>query len=147
MRLQQWVDNKLLRLHTTNSGEISKLFSIVDRDIIEAKRATSLDWQFSIAYNAALKLCTILLYAKGYRTGSNGHHYYTIQSLPLILGDEFKDSADYLDACRKKRNEVEYDTVGTVAEEDVRELLTFIEKLRTDVFQWLNQEHPELLKP
>jgi hypothetical protein len=96
MRLQQWVDSKLLRLHTTNSGEISKLLSIVDRDIIEAKRASSLDWQFSIAYNAALKLCTIVLYAEGYRTGSSGRHYYTIQSLPLILGDEYKERADYL---------------------------------------------------
>ena len=146
MRWQHWVDNKLLRTYTTNSDEISTLLSIVDRDIIEAKRAGSLDWQFSIAYNAALKLCTIVLYAEGYRTGSNGHHYYTIQSLPLILGEEYKESAVYLDVCRKKRNQVEYDTVGTVAEEDVRELLTFAESLRTDVIQWLKQQHPELLK-
>lgn len=79
MRLQQWAEDKLLRLHTTDSKEISKLLSIVDRDILEAQRAASLDWKFSIAYNAALKLCTILLYAQGYRTGSRGHHYYTIQ--------------------------------------------------------------------
>lgn len=146
MGLQQWVDDKLLRLHTTNSREISRLLSIVDRDIIEAKRAKSLDWQFSIAYNAALKLCTILLYAEGYRTGSNGHHYYTIQSLPYTLGDEYKESADYLDACRKKRNKVEYDAVGTVTEDDVRELLTFAESLRADVTKWLQQKRPELLE-
>jgi hypothetical protein len=136
----------LLRTYTTNSGEISKLLSIVDRDIIESKRADSLDWQFSIAYNAALKLCTIVLYADGYRTGSSGHHYYTLQSLPLILGDEYKESADYLDTCRKKRNEVEYDKIGIITEEDIKELLAFIHNLRDDVIQWLKKLHPELLE-
>ena len=146
MRWQHWVDNKLLRTYTTNSDEISTLLSIVDRDIIEAKRAGSLDWQFSIAYNAALKLCTIVLYAEGYRTGSNGHHYYTIQSLPLILGEEYKESAVYLDVCRKKRNQVEYDKVGITTEQDVKELLAFIHGLRDDVILWLKEQHPELLK-
>lgn len=146
MHLQHWVDNKLLRKHTTNSDEISTLISIVDRDVIEARRASSLDWQFSIAYNAALRLCTIVLYAEGYRTGSNGHHYYTIQFLPFILGDEYKESAEYLDACRKKRNEVEYDKVGITTEEDVKELLAFVHGFRDEVILWLKERHPELLK-
>ena len=146
MRLQQWVDNKLLRPHETNVGEISKLLSIVDRDLLEARRVTSQDWQFSIAYSAALKLCTILLYAAGYRAGSNGRHYYTIQSMPFILGEAYRNSAAYLDTCRKKRNTVTYDTVGVVTEDDIRELIAFTESLRTDVIQWLNQQHPEFLE-
>jgi hypothetical protein len=146
MRLQQWVDSKLLRPHETNAGEISKLFSVVDRDLLEARRVTSQDWQFSIAYSAALKLCTILLYAAGYRAGSNGRHYYTIQSMPFILGEAYRKSTDYLDTCRKKRNEVTYDTSGIVTENDIRELITFTESLRTNAIQWLKQQHPELLE-
>ena len=47
----------------------------------------SADWRFGIAYNAALKLCTILLYAEGYRPEKTLQHYRTIQALPLILGN------------------------------------------------------------
>ena len=55
-------------------------------------------------YNAALKLCTILLYAEGYRPEKTLAHYRTLQALPLILGTERQDDADYLDTCRSKRN-------------------------------------------
>ena len=44
------------------------------------------DWRFGIAYNTALKLCTILLYASGYRAERTLQHYRTIQAMPLILG-------------------------------------------------------------
>ena len=60
-------------------------------------RELSPDWQFGIAYNAALKLCTILLYASGFRPEKNLAHYRTLAALPLILGNERKNDADYLD--------------------------------------------------
>jgi hypothetical protein len=44
------------------------LLSIVDRDLKDAReQAISPDWRLGIAYNAALKLCTVLLHASGYR--------------------------------------------------------------------------------
>ena len=57
----------------------------------------SADWQFWIAHNAALKLCTILLSAEGYRPERNLAHFRTLQALPLILGETQRDDADYLD--------------------------------------------------
>ena len=65
MRLKQWVDNGWLRPHKTSAEEIENLFMIIDRDLKDAKGGISDDWRFGIAYNAALKLCTILLYVEG----------------------------------------------------------------------------------
>jgi hypothetical protein len=62
----------------------------VDRDLKEAEHATSDDWKFGIAYNAALKLCAILLNASGYRPDRLQAHFRTLQSLPLILGAELR---------------------------------------------------------
>ena len=68
MSLKQWLDNGWLRKHITDKQEISNLLQIVDRDLKDAKeKSISQDWRFGIAYNAALKLCAILLAAEGYR--------------------------------------------------------------------------------
>jgi len=105
MSLQNWLDNKWIRRHQTNPQEIGNLLEIAKRDIKDAGfREVSADWRFGIAYNAALKLCTILLYAKGYRPERALAHYRTIQALPLIIGKEKEKDATYLDSCRIKRN-------------------------------------------
>lgn len=103
------------------------------------------DWQFAIAYNAALKLCTILLYAEGFKPERTLHHFRTINALPLILGDRHKSNADYLDLCRKKRNTLEYNHTGGIAESDIQELIKFVEELKTEVITWLFEKHPELV--
>jgi len=145
MSLQQWAANGWLKSHKTSTQEISDLFSIVDRDLTDAEKGFSPDWRFGIAYNAALKLCTILLQASGYRAEKSLQHYRTIHSLPIILGSNRKKDAEYLEACRKKRNIVEYDYVGGATEDDVKELITFIIELRKDVVEWLRKNHPQLL--
>ena len=117
----------------------------MDRDLQDAQGGISPDWRFGIAYNAALKLCTILLYAEGYRPERTLQHYRTIQSLPIILGPERRMDAEYLDACRTKRNRVEYDYVGGASDDDVRELLAFAEELRDQVLKRLRARHPALV--
>ena len=131
--------------HATNPEEIGNLLAIVDRDLQDAQGGISPDWRFGIAYNAALKLCTILLYAEGYRPERTLQHYRTIQSLPIILGPERRMDAEYLDACRTKRNRVEYDYVGGASDDDVRELLAFAKELRDQVLKWLRARHPALV--
>jgi hypothetical protein len=72
-------------------------------------------------------------------------HYRTIQSLPIILSEDYKKDAEYLEACRKKRNIVEYDYVGGATEADADELISFVKELREDVLNWLKTNHPSLL--
>ena len=145
MTLQKWAEYGWLRSHKTSKKEIADLLRIIDRDLQDAAGDISADWRFGIAYNAALKLCTILLYAGGYRPEKNLQHYRTIQALPLILGKKHEQDAKYLDTCRNKRNVVEYDYVGGVTEEDVIELVAYANELRDEVLRWLNERHAELL--
>lgn len=145
MSLADWAANGWLRPHQTTRRQIADLLAIVDRDLADARsQELSPDWQFGIAYNAAMKLCTILLYASGYRPEKNLAHYRTLQSLPLVLGSGRSDDADYLDACRAKRNTAEYDAAGVVSRSEAVELCEFATKLRREVVDWLRQFHPAL---
>jgi hypothetical protein len=140
------VNNGWLKSHKTSIQEISDLFNIITRDIGDAENITvSSDWRFGIAYNAALKLCKILLCASGYRTDSRDNHFRTISSLPLILGNTFSKDADYLNSCRIKRNTVEYDMAGAATEADADELLGFVKEMKIKVTDWLRSVHPEYL--
>ena len=145
MNLEQWANNGWLRSHKTSAREIADLLAIVDRDLKDAEGDISADWQFGIAYNAALKLCTILLHASGYRPEKSLAHYRTLAALPLILGERHKDDANYLDTCRTKRNTAEYDRAGVTTEEDAGELIGFVRELRAEVIDWLRKNHPKLL--
>lgn len=144
MSLAQWAANGWLRPHQTPRRQITDMLAIVERDLADSEQSLSADWQFGIAYNAALKLCTILLYASGYRPEKNLAHYRTLQALPLILGPGRDDDADYLDACRAKRNTAEYDAAGTVSQTEADELRTFVRELRLATLDWLRQKHPGL---
>ncbi len=146
MTLQKWAEYGWIRSHATSRQEIADLLAIADRDISDAKSGgISTDWQFGIAYNAVLKLCTILVHAEGYRVGQGLQHYRTIQALPLILGGNRQADADYLDTCRVKRNTVEYDRIGTTSESEALELIAFAQEFKTEVIEWLKQFHPGLL--
>jgi hypothetical protein len=144
MSLQQWADNGWLRPHQTSPQEIADLAAIVTRDLADAAGSISADWRFGIAYNASLKLCTILLHAAGYRPEKTLQHYRTIAALPEILGDQWQDQADYLETCRRKRNIVEYERAGVVTEQDAAELAAFCQELRLEVLAWLHQHRPGL---
>jgi hypothetical protein len=144
MSLKDWGKAGWLKPHQATRRQIADLFGIVDRDLEDAARGLSADWQFGIAYNAALKLCTILIYAEGWRPEKNLAHYRTLQALPLILGPDRQGDADYLDTCRSKRNMAEYDAAGQVSPKEAKELADFARELRHDVVAWLGNKHPEL---
>ena len=145
MTLKKWAENGWLRQHTTSRKEVSDLLKIVQRDLKDAGGALSSDWKFGIAYNAALKLCTILLHVEGYKSERNLQHYRTIQALPLILGSAKKGDAQYLDSCRAKRNIAEYDRIGVVSATEADELIDFVKTFKDEVTNWLNKNHPELI--
>lgn len=144
MSLQQWAKNGWLRPHVADRRQIAGLLAIADRDIEDASRGISDDWKFGIAYNAVLKLCTVLLYCEGYRPERNLAHYRTLQALPFILGAARQDDADYLDRCRAKRNITEYDSVGQISPDEAAELLSFARELRKAVADRLSAQHPDL---
>ena len=144
MSLSDWAKAGWVRPHKTSRQQITDLFSIVDRDLEDAVQGLSVDWQFGITYNAALKLCTILLYAEGWRPEKNLAHYRSLQAMPLILGKDRQADADYLDTCRNKRNIAEYEMTGQVSAKEARELAACTRELRETVVEWLGRKHPRL---
>lgn len=146
MSLKDFEQKRWIRPHTTSRREIQDLFSIVERDLRDAEVVhISADWRFGIAYNAALKLCTILLYTQGYRSGSGSHHMRTIATLPHIGGLRPQDDADYLDTCRRKRNTVEYTYTGSTTDKEADELIKFSREFQKDLIRWLHATHPDLV--
>jgi len=144
MSLQEFENKGWIRPHTTSRQEIQDLLSIVNRDLQDAEvNQLSADWRFGIAYNGALKLCTILLYTQGFRSGSGRHHMRTIATLPHIGNLRTKADADYLNTCRRKRNTVEYDYSGGATDKDADELIAFTKEFRDDLIHWLYSAYPE----
>ena len=135
-----------MRPHVTDKIEIANLLAIVDRDMEDASASgISADWKFGIAYNAALKLATIMLYAAGFKPEKNLAHYRTLLAIEFTIGEYRKDDAAYLDACRVKRNVVEYDNIGGASHAEALELFEFVKELRTEVLKILSEKHPDLL--
>lgn len=54
----------------------------------------------------------------------------TIALIAYFLEEKGEEYGQYLEVCRKKRNLVEYDSVGGATEEDVAELQEFVEEFR-----------------
>ena len=145
MSLQDWHNFGWLKPHKTSLDELSNLLAIADRDIEDAETADlSNDWKFGIAYNAALKLCTMMLFASGFMPEKALAHYRTLLSLQFTLGPHRKRDAEYLDACRIKRNHVEYDYVEGASAAEAKELLDFARELRTEVLCKLQPKYPSL---
>lgn len=147
MSLQQWARNGWLRPHRSSPREIRDLLGIVERDLLDASGNISPDWRFGIAYNAVLKLATLLLHASGHRPERSLQHFRTLQAVPLLLGGEWERESAYLDSCRMKRNAVEYDCAGGATHRDADELLDLAKKLRVAVIEWIRTQHPELRPP
>ena len=146
MSLKSLLGDGRLRRHTTSATEIADLLKMVDRDLRDTGiEDLSVDRRFTIAYNAVLQLATVVLRASGYRTSGAAHHWATFQVLPDLMGHAERDRADYLNACRRKRNTAVYDAAGVVSDAELRELLAEAESFRQDVLGWLGREHPDLL--
>ncbi len=85
------------------------------------------------------------MYIEGFKPEKALAHYRTLQALPLILGAEKEDDADYLDSCRAKRNIVEYDYIGGATAADANELISFVNDLKNEVLEWIKSKHPQFL--
>jgi hypothetical protein len=124
--------------------EIADLFAVADRDL-KACRTPDLgsDWQFNIAYNAALQLATAALAVAGYRAGRDGHHYRVIHSLEFTVAAGASLIRKF-DIFRKKRNIADYERADTISELEAEEMRELAESLRKTVDAWIRKNHPGL---
>jgi hypothetical protein len=145
MSLTDLASEGKLKTHKTSKAEIDQLLAVFDRDIADAKiTGLSTDRRFVMTYGSALSISIAALAACGYRAASEGHHYWTIQSLAFTLGTDPK-TVDKLNKFRQKRNIADYERIGMASEKEVREMLDLANKLRLDFVEWLKKNHPELI--
>ena len=145
MSLQDWLKYGWLKEHRTSRQEIASLFTVADRDL-EACQTPALiaDWQFNIAYNAALQLASIALAAAGYDAERGNHHHRVIQSLEFTIGLTAATIRKF-DVFRKKRNITDYEMAGAISEAEAEEVRELARTLRRDVEVWIRENHPHLL--
>lgn len=124
---------------------ISRLLVGAEEDLRQCQlEGLGADWRMIIAYTVILNAATAALMAEGYRADRDQHHYRTLQSLEYTAGIE-PATVRLLDGFRKKRHVSTYDRVGSVSDQEVREITQLATGLLERVMAWLVAAHPELL--
>jgi hypothetical protein len=107
--------------------------------------ALSEDRRFATAYNAALQTAKMALACAGYRVASvPGHNRITFQGARLALGKPAGHLTDYFDACRRKRNEIDYTGAAIATRTETEELLFHARAFLNLVESWIAEKHPSL---
>jgi uncharacterized protein (UPF0332 family) len=147
MNLKNYIDKGYLITREPDKEEISKLLKLAERDLqVASKGCHDVDWQFAIAYNAALQLASVVLRASGYRaTTKTGHHWITLTTLPDFMGKELNETRDYFNACRTKRNFTEYCEAGTISQLEAERLIQEVKAFKIKVVSWLKKHHPKFI--
>jgi hypothetical protein len=123
------------------------LRSVVDRDLTDAGLpGLSDDRAFATAYNAVLQLSKMAVACAGYRVVGPGHHRTMFDAMELAIGKSAQHYTAYFDACRRKRNQLDYDVAQVATHTESRELLTKAQEFKTLVEAWIAQRHSSLAR-
>lgn len=132
--------------HTTSKAELDDLRAVIARNLQDAAIAElSADNKFSIAYQAALLTAKMAIACAGYRVKGQGAYQTTFQALPLAMGSSLRAIADHFDRCRRKRNDLAYDSQGVVTETDAAELLRKREEFKERVELWIAKMYSQFI--
>lgn len=136
-----------LKTHSTSKQELDDLRAVVERDLADAAiAALSADRRFATAYNAALQAATMAIACAGYRTSGMGHHQTTFEAAELALGTISAPFIAYFDACRRKRNTVDYDRAHVATDTEATEILKRATDFLALTETWIAQNYPALKK-
>lgn len=140
-------DNKV-HTHTTSIQELNEIRRLIARDISDATiPALSEDRRFATAYNAALQTGKMAIACAGYRIASvPGHHRLTFEATKIALGASAAHLTDYFDACRRKRNEIDYTGAAIATTTEAEELLLHAKAFLKLVEDWIEATQPALKK-
>ena len=125
MSIEELIKNGSIHPFKATQDEVDKAVEIARRDLALAKNILeeSLDWSYSIAYNAVLQACRAYMFRLGYRPASVEAHKNTFEFMQFAVDEPLKESISYFDRVRKKRHRTIYDEVGLITEKEAKELL------------------------
>jgi len=104
------------------------------------------DARIGLAYPAVLAIGAAGLASAGYRAGKDRHHERVIDSL-LHTARTDPAVVARLHRFRRMRNEMTYERLGTVTEQEAAGFTTLVRELRSALVAWLTTKHPALLPP
>ena len=148
MSWKKLLQERKVHHHRTTTQEISELRRLIARDLADSSiPALSEDRRFATAYNAALQSAKMAIACAGYRIGSvPGHHRITFEGAKLALGKSAAHLTDYFDACRRKRNEIDYTGAAIASGTEAEELLLHTRAFIELVEKWIETNHAGLRK-
>lgn len=146
MSWTQFLAKREIVTHTTSLQELNNLRALIARDLSDAAIASlSADRCFATAYNAALQAATIAIACSGYRVSARaGHHAVTFEAAQLALGPAVAPLTDYFDACRRKRNTIDYQNSSVATSTEAKELLRKADEFHHLVETWVTKNCPTL---
>ncbi len=145
MSWQKLLKERRVKPHETSPQELKGLRAVIERDLADASLpGLSADRRFATAYNAVLQISKMVIACVGFRVAGLGHHQMTFEVIELAMGPKVSDLADYFDACRRKRNLVDYDMADVATQTEADELLSQAKRFRDMAEAWIAEHYPEL---
>ena len=125
MSIDKLIEDGSIHPFRATPEEIRRAMDIARRDIALAESILdeSLDWSYSIAYNAVLQACRAYMFHQEYRPTTSEAHKATLAFMQIAVEEPIKKTVSYFDRVRKKRHRAVYDEVGLVSEKEARQLL------------------------
>ena len=129
----------------TSRQEIQDLRGAAARNLRDARlKGLSADNAFGLAYEAAFLLAKAVIACAGYRVRGLGAHHTTFVALEVAMGASGAQTAAYFDRCRRKRNDLSYDSADIASEAEARELRREVEAFRVTALAWIEKHYPRL---
>ncbi len=145
MTWKKLLTEKRVEAHKTSKQELDDLRSAVERNLHDAAvKGLSADNSFGMAYEAGLLLAKMAIACAGYRVKGLGAHQTTFAALKLAVGPSMAKTASYLERCRRKRNELSYDSAGVVTDTEAAEILAKVRSMQKALEEWIAKNHPAL---
>jgi uncharacterized protein (UPF0332 family) len=148
MSWKQLLAENKVHTHRTSKKELDGLREVISRDLTDAAvKGLSSDRQFATAYNAALQTAKMAIACAGYRlANTQGHHRLTFDSARVALGASASRSLDFFEACRRKRNTIDYDQASVATETEAAEVISEARSFLALVEKWITTHHPKLAR-
>ena len=82
----------------------------------------------------------------GYRVvAKQGHHQVGLAAAELAIGLSIAGLIAYFEMCRRKRNQLDYDTANIVSDTEAAEILEKAREFKQEVEDWIAMNHPGLV--
>lgn len=132
MNLSELLSKGLVEKFQSDPAQIKNEMEIANNDIASAKKMLSIQewsWAHNVAYNAILQAGRALMFSKGYRPKSSEHHIAVSFTMAVYSAKFPSDVLEGFSKARLRRSESLYDRVGSISENQGKNLVA-----KTEIF-------------